>query len=283
MSTSRVLILGALAGLTIFIGLPIGRWHASRRGVTTLLTATAVGILTFLLIDVFASAMEPVEGSLDAAVHHGGSVTRAAGLCAVFLAGLVAGLMALVYYDRWKASGMARLSQGPGAAAITDFPGAGASVGVAAPAQRLATLIAVGIGFHNFSEGLAIGQSAASGEVALATLLVIGFGLHNATEGFGIVAPFTAVGARPSWRLLLALGLIAGGPTFVGTLIGNSFVNDYVYVGFLTVAGGSILYVIVELLAVLRRLGARELVAWGLLLGLSLGFATDFIVGVAGA
>ena len=116
MSTSEVLVLGAVAGLTIFIGLPIGRWHASRRGVTTLLTATAVGILTFLLIDVFASAAEPVEDALNAAAHHGGSTLRAGGLCLVFAAGLVAGLMTLVYYDRWRAAGLARLSRGPGAA-----------------------------------------------------------------------------------------------------------------------------------------------------------------------
>jgi ZIP family zinc transporter len=282
MSTSRVLILGALAGATIFIGLPIGRWHASKRGVTALLTATAVGILTFLLIDVFASAMGPLEDALNAAAHDGGSYVRAGGLSAVFAGGLIGGLLTLVYYDRWRAARMARLSRGPGAAAITDFP-AGSAVGVAAPAQRLATLIAIGIGFHNFSEGLAIGQSAAGGEIALATLLVIGFGLHNATEGFGIVAPLAAVNARPSWRLLLVLGLVGGAPTFVGTLVGHSFVNDYLYVGFLTIAGGSILYVIVELLGVLRRLGSRELVAWGLVIGLLLGFATDFVVGVAGA
>jgi ZIP family zinc transporter len=283
MSTSETLVLGAIAGLTIFIGLPIGRWHASRRGVTTLLTATAVGILIFLLIDVFGSAAVPVEDALNAAAHHGGSTARAAGLCFVFSAGLVAGLMTLVYYDRWRATGMARLSRGPGAAAITDFPDADAKVSVIGPAQRLATLIAIGIGFHNFSEGLAIGQSAATGEIALATLLVIGFGLHNATEGFGIVAPLSAVNARPSWRTLFLLGVIGGGPTFVGTLVGHAFVNDYLFVSFLTIAGGSILYVVVELLAVLRRLGARDLVAWGLLLGLMLGFATDFIVSVAGA
>src|SRR6266481_4495581 len=59
-------------------------------------------------------------------------------------------------------------------------------------ARQLALLIAVGIGLHNFAEGLAIGQAAARSEIALATLLVVGFALHNATEGFGIVAPLTA-------------------------------------------------------------------------------------------
>jgi ZIP family zinc transporter len=284
LSTTRVLILGAIAGATIFIGLPIGRWHAQRRGVTALLTATAVGILTFLLIDVFAGAMEPVEDALKAAHDDGGSFVRAGGLSAVFGLGLIGGLMTLVYYDRWRARSLDRLSRGPGAAAITDFPAeANSTASVFGPAQRLALLIALGIGFHNFAEGLAIGQSAANGEIALATLLVIGFGLHNATEGFGIVAPLSAAGARPSWRFLLLLGLIGGGPTFIGTLVGHTFVNDYLGVGFLTVAGGSILYVIVELLAVLRRLGSRELVAWGLVIGLLAGFATDFVVGVAGA
>ncbi len=74
-------------------------------------------------------------------------------------------------------------------------------------------MIAIGIGLHNFAEGLAIGSSAARGALQLAVLLVIGFGLHNATEGFGIVAPMAAQGRRPSWRYLLLLGLIGGGPT----------------------------------------------------------------------
>ena len=78
------------------------------------------------------------------------------------------------------------------------------------PASRrrswLALFIATGIGLHNFSEGLAIGQSAALGELSLALVLVIGFGLHNATEGFGIVAPLSGDAERPSWRFLALLG-----------------------------------------------------------------------------
>ena len=83
-------------------------------------------------------------------------------------------------------------------------------------ARRLSLLIAVGIGLHNFGEGLAIGGSAATGEIGLATVLVIGFALHNGTEGFGIVAPLAAEGDRPSWGFLLLMGLIGGGPTIAG-------------------------------------------------------------------
>ena len=149
--------------------------------------------------------------------------------------------------------------------------------------QRLAFFIALGIGFHNFSEGLAIGQSAAAGEVSLALLLIIGFGLHNATEGFGIVAPMAAEGEMPSWSFLLLLGVIGGGPTFVGTLIGQSFVNDTIFMACLALAAGSILYVVIELLGVARKLGHKELATWGIVIGLFAGFATDLVLVAAGA
>jgi ZIP family zinc transporter len=152
------------------------------------------------------------------------------------------------------------------------------------PARRLALLIAVGIGLHNFAEGLAIGQSAASGEIALATLLVVGFGLHNATEGFGIVAPLAADAdiARPSWAFLAALGLIGGGPTFVGAAVGHGFTSEPVSVVFLTLAAGSILYVITQLITVAAKAKRTDLLAYGLLAGLLAGFATDAVVTAAG-
>jgi ZIP family zinc transporter len=69
----------------------------------------------------------------------------------------------------------------------------------------------------------------------------------------------------------------------IGTLIGESFVNDWLFMSFLALAAGSILYVVIELLAVGRRLGHKEMLTWGIVLGLFAGFATDFILVAAGA
>ena len=150
-------------------------------------------------------------------------------------------------------------------------------------ARRLSLLIAAGIGLHNFGEGLAIGGSAATGAIGLATILVIGFALHNATEGFGIVAPLAAEGARPPWAFLLLMGLIGGGPTIVGTVIGRQFTSAAMSVIFLTLAAGSILYVVIQLLGVAHKSGRKDLLYWGVLLGLAAGFLTDMVVTAGGA
>ena len=92
----------------------------------------------------------------------------------------------------------------------------------------------------------------------------------------------TADSEIPSWAFLAVMGLIGGGPTFVGTVIGRSFQNDTLFIGFLALAAGSIVYVVNELLGVARKLGHKELVAWGILLGLLAGFATDLVLTVAG-
>jgi zinc transporter, ZIP family len=285
MSSLEIAVLGAIAGFTIFLGLPLARVRTSPVGLRAYLNATATGILVFLLWDVLAHAVEPVEDSLVAAsVDHTGSWMRFVGLAAVVIAGLVVGLITLSFYEQWmsRARPVADRSYGPGAMRADELTATRGWLDLESPARRLAMLIAVGIGLHNFSEGLAIGQSAASDEISLAVLLIVGFGLHNATEGFGIVAPMAADQNRPSWGFLALLGLIGGGPTFVGTLIGQSFVNDTIYVGFLALAAGSILYVVIQLLRVAERMGRRELLYWGILTGLILGFATDFILVAAG-
>jgi ZIP family zinc transporter len=285
-SAVQIATLGAIAGFTIFLGLPVGRLRNPSLRMKVFLNATATGVLLFLLWDVLAHAVEPVESALTAVTRDGtGSWMRFGALAAVTVASFVLGLMCLVYYEQWMAGGNPTASgppHGPGAASIAEFVGTPAS-DTAIAGRRLALLIAVGIGLHNFSEGLAIGQSAAAGEISLAVLLIVGFGLHNATEGFGIVAPLAGEPSRPSWGFLALLGLIGGGPTFLGTLVGQSFVNDTVSVAFLAAAAGSILYVIVQLLRVAQNLGHRTLMYWGLLLGLLLGFTTDFVIVAAGA
>jgi ZIP family zinc transporter len=106
----------------------------------------------------------------------------------------------------------------------------------------LAAIIAIGIGAHNFAEGLAIGASAASGATALAAGLIIGFALHNATEGFGVAAPLAGK-VVPSWGQLLLAGLVAGGPTFVGTVVGYNFSSPTLSVFFLATAIGALVFV----------------------------------------
>ena len=113
---------------------------------------------------------------------------------------------------------------GPGAAALDEFDDRTWLDGLT-PGKQLALLIAIGIGVHNFGEGLAIGQAAANDATALAVTLIVGFALHNATEGFGIVGPMSGEGTRPSWTFLALLGLIGGGPTFLGTLLGQRVVE----------------------------------------------------------
>ncbi|MEO6821558.1 MAG: ZIP family metal transporter [Candidatus Nanopelagicales bacterium] len=276
MSSNQIALLGAIAGITIFIGLPVGRVRTAMPRTRVMLNAVATGILIFLVWDVLTHAWEPVDVALS-----GHDYRTATGYGAVFAAAFAAGIMSLVYFDRWMARKARRtLPVGPGAAVATELAGAPANID---RARNLAMMIAIGIGLHNFGEGLAIGNSAASGELALATLLVVGFALHNATEGFGIVAPLTAEGIRPSWGRLALLGLIGGGPTFLGTIVGEQFVSDVMSIAFLSLAAGSILYVVIELLAVGRRMGHKELMTWGLVLGVLLGFATDAIVTAAGA
>ena len=238
----------------------------SRRRRRALFNAIATGILLFLLIETTTKSIDPVEAALTRAVDHGASWGTFAGRGALFVGCFAAGLLSLVYYDRWMRRRGEELRLGPGAAAVQEFSLIHRIHSLSEP-RRLALFIAFGIGLHNFSEGLAIGQSAASDKISLALLLIIGFGAHNATEGFGIVAPLSAEQDRPSWGFLAVMGLIGGGPTFLGTLVGQAWVSQWLDIAFLALAAGSILYVIVQLLGVAAKLGHKEMLMWGLLAG----------------
>jgi ZIP family zinc transporter len=279
MSTGHILLLGAIAGGTIFIGMPIGRIKGLNAPTRAGLSALATGILLFLLWDVLTGAVDPIETALHA--RHWG---RFSWLSALGAGGFTLGLMSLVYYAEWMRKRSQRRAStlvGPGAAAVDEFTRRN-WLDSLTPGKQLALLIAVGIGVHNFGEGLAIGQAAAASQVSLAVTLIVGFGLHNATEGFGICGPISGEGTQPTWGFLALLGTIGGLPTFLGTLLGQGWSSEAMSVVFFGIAAGSILYVVQELFQVNRKHGHTVLVTWLVLAGLLLGFATDFVVSASG-
>ena len=271
MSTLQTILLGAVAGFTIFLGLPMGRVRTKGAPTKTFLNGLSAGILVFLLFDILENATSPVEDAVSA--HHW---AKLAGLGVVYGAGVGVGLLGLLYVSRLWRQKAVKGSLGPGAMAVAEAPAT-----LQQEALRVGMSIATGIGLHNFSEGLAIGQAANGGKVSLALLLVIGFGLHNATEGFGIVGPLAAADARPSWTWLILAGAIGGGPTFFGTVLGTSITSQYVFVAFLALAAGAILYVVAELFNAGRRM-SWEISLWGILAGFLIGLVTEMILIGAG-
>ncbi|HEX6349230.1 MAG TPA: ZIP family metal transporter [Candidatus Dormibacteraeota bacterium] len=251
--------LGAIAGFTIFIGLPVARLRGLPRPLQGFLNALATGVLVFLLWDILAHAGGPVETALKG---RSGSFPLLAGL---FAAGLGAGLLSLIYFN----GALLRRVRGP--------ESAGGAAAAPTP-QALGLMIATGLGLHNFSEGLAIGQSAATGAIAFVGVLVVGFALHNITEGFGIAAPMTLAPKPVSWGFLALTGLVGGAPTFLGSAIGYLFRSELVYVLFLALAAGALVYVLNELFVLGRRLTTPRVMGWGVLIGLLAAYSTDLLL-----
>jgi ZIP family zinc transporter len=276
MSFSETVLLGALAGFTIFLGLPVGRLQSLSARTRVALAMFSVGVLVFLLVDVLAHGFEIAEGAVEAFKDGDGSFLHAAWLTLLLLGGFAVGSAGLgITERRMRARNAPPIAGGAiDTLAVDDRQ----SLLDAARSQALRTglIIAAAIGLHNFAEGLAIGVSAQSGEIGLATVLIIGFALHNATEGFGIVGPLGDV--RPSWRWLALAGLIGGGPTFVGSMIGYSVTSEPLELAFYALAGGAILYVIGEIWHGMRRYGHREIGLILLVCGFSAGIITDFVV-----
>lgn len=254
--------LGVLAGATIVLGLPIARLRQVSAKTRAFLNAMSTGILIFLLVEITGHVLEEIEELIEEAVEHAGPLTEAWQLGGLFVLGFSIGLLGLVYFER-RFLGRAKDGIAP-----------------KTRAKQVALMIALGLGLHNLSEGLAIGQGYASGALRLAWLLAIGFALHNATEGFGIAAPLS--GHRVSWSFLGLTALIAGGPTALGAIIGGWWVNEPVEVLFLSLASGTILYVIGELLHLGRQLKEEGIVSVGLLVGFFMALATDFLLIGAG-
>lgn len=258
LSFAMTVILGAIAGFTIFLGLPIARARGVSQQTIALLNAIAIGILLYLVIEIAQSAIAPIVRGVNA--WHAGAAPFPGALAFVFIAGLLLGLVGL---------GSLATSITRKAAAHAENP------------LLLATIVAIGIGAHNFGEGLAIGASAASGATAIAVALIVGFALHNATEGFGVAAPLVGRFV-PSWGQIALAGLIAGGPTFLGTVVGYQFYSPILSVFFLATAIGALVFVIGELWAMLRKNGLTALVTAAMTGGFLIAFATELFIDVNG-
>ncbi len=285
MSFTETVALGAIAGFTIYLGLPAGRLQFLSDRARVALAMFAVGVLAFLFVDVFEHAFEIVEEAVTAFKDGKGGLGEPLAFAALLGAGFAVGTAGLATLERrMRPPAPTPPLAGGGVDALTaDHAGLLTAHQQAVRAHRLRTgmTIAAAIGMHNFAEGLAIGVSASAGEIGLATVLIIGFALHNATEGFGIVGPLGDV--RPSWRWLALAGLVGGGPTFVGAMVGYNVSSEPLELAFYAVAGGAILYVIGEIWNGMRRYGHRELGLWLLTAGFMVGLLTDLVVVYGGA
>jgi zinc transporter, ZIP family len=256
-------------GLSIFLSLPIvyskraqGRWAVG-------LNAAAIGILVFLLADVF-SDVSPI-------LYPNGYVANAAYSVAFAIAFLVA-FLGLYFVDNLPHFAPRGISAGdPGAEAAPPSVDRGP--------RNTALIIAMGIGLQNLTEGLVFGVNWTAGQLGILAVVFIGFFLQNVTEGFPIASPFLGTNARRSIGMMVGLFLVGGLPTLLGGAIGYHWTNSMFLVIFDALAIGAIAYVILPMLRVaFRPLESRaasirrnQLVYLGVMVGFAIGFAVNAI------
>jgi len=250
--------------------------RASASWVRVLLGVT-VGLLAFLAVDATLEAVELVAGNSS----FGGSLV-------VFL-GAATAYLALEGTDAWMRQRQSKGADDPSVRATLTSPTLTSptltSPTLTSPAQqtippqRLALLIAIGIGLHNLGEGLAIGSAYAVGSLALGASLIVGFAIHNTTEGLAIVTPLAKQPARLA--RLAVLGLIAGAPAAAGALIGATVYQPALSAFLLGVGAGAVAQVAVKLLPMLKDRAGKTftpLTGAGIILGLAVMFATGLLV-----
>jgi zinc transporter ZupT len=214
--------------------------------------ALTAGLLTFLAIEALGEALE-LQAALPSAIGGAGLVVL----------GVAASYLALTVLSQQLGT-----REGGGAAPLGGL--------------SLATLVAIGIGLHNFGEGLAIGSSFALGELTLGAFFVVGFMIHNVTEGLGIAAPAAEQSRSVSLRRLAALTLVAGAPAILGTWVGGFVLNDLLGVLFFAAAAGAALQVVTEVGRFVARRAPGGLTSpyalGGFLAGLAVMYATGLLI-----
>ena len=281
MSFAETALLGALAGFTIYLGLPVGRLQLLSSRTRVGLAMFSVGILVFLLVDVLSHGFEIAEEAVTAYKDGNGSFGHAAALALLLIGGFAVGSAGLGILERRirperpviRRSPVAR----PTSLAVEDHQALSAQ---AAPPRGARSADRADHRHRDRPAQLRRGPRdrrlcARRGDRARHRP-DHRLRLHNATEGFGIIGPLGNV--KPSWRWLALAGLIGGGPTFLGAMVGYNVTSEPLELVFYAVAGGAILYVIGEIWHGMRRYGHREL---GLLLlasGFAAGVLTDLVV-----
>jgi zinc transporter, ZIP family len=256
----------AAMGLSIFLSLPVvyskraqGRW-------ATALNAGAIGILIFLLADVFSDT----AGIL----YPGGSYIANAGYSIAFGIAFVVAFLGLFFVDNLPRPAPR------GVGTDDDSP-----VTAGGGPRRTALIIALGIGLQNLTEGLVFGAQWALGALGLLAVVFVGFFLQNMTEGFPIASPFLGTDAKRGVGMMVGLFLVGGLPTLIGGAIGYYWTSSLLLVIFDALAIGAIAYVILPMLRVaFRPLATRELavrrnqlVYLCVMLGFVIGFAVNAV------
>ena len=249
--------MGAVAGFTIYLGFPI-LFLNNKAKVRAFFNAVSVGVLLFIFVEMSYRLIEGVEQRVKLSLAGMTTSRDLWSVIAIFVGGFLISLMGLVLYEVHFIRNHSEDKTAPFSP------------------KKLAMLIAIGIGLHNFSEGLVIGQSFLGGALSLGYMLVVGFALHNATEGFGIVAPMS--GERPSFSYVLLLGFVGGGPTFFGTILGSFYYSEYLSLFFMALASGAILYIVGELIHIGKLKAQHIATTFGLLVGFFLAFGSDMII-----
>jgi len=217
--------------------------------------ALTVGLLLFLGIDSVEEALEVYEENLSQSFN---GVLLVATVIVVSFLGL--------YYTAEKLIKRAASSR------------------IAKPVA-VALMIAIGIGLHNFGEGLAIGAAVGIGSIAFSTFLIVGFALHNTTEGIAIAAPMsrekTMIGKSMIGKLA-GLGMIAGAPAIFGAWVGGFVYSPFATIVFLSIGAGAIFQVIITILRWMREEGDKNLssaaVASGIAVGMIIMYLTSILV-----